>query len=148
MIGLIIQTNLHHSKVATDILALDMQRSRSQVVALVQEPYLGNRGVPSLIPRGLDRYHHSSGGRAAILGKGCSLLLCPEYTSRDVVTCQVTQGDKEIYLVSVYADIKVSHLPDELDCLLVEKCAGGSQLCPFKILLLSLLMTNSSAIPA
>ena len=50
MTGLIIQANLHHSKAATDLLAFDMQRSRSKVVALVQEPYLGRKVGTSPYP--------------------------------------------------------------------------------------------------
>ena len=101
-----------------------MLQSRSQVVALVQEPYVNADGIPSGIPRCLDCYHHTSGCRTAIFGKDCSLLLCPKYTSKDIVTCQVTMGSqRELYIVTAYADIKLSHLPKELVCLLEEK--GG-----------------------
>ena len=41
MSGLIIQANLHHSKFATDCLVHDMMLAKCQVVALIQEPYLG-----------------------------------------------------------------------------------------------------------
>ena len=41
MSGLIIQANLHHSKFATDCLVHDMLLAKCQVVALIQEPYLG-----------------------------------------------------------------------------------------------------------
>ena len=124
MSGLVIQANLHHCKPATDLLVQDMLQSRSQVVALVQEPYVNADGIPSGIPRCLDRYLHTSGCRTAIFGKDCSLLLCPKCTSKDIVTCQVTMGSqRELYIVTAYADIKLSHLPKELVCLLEEKGA-------------------------
>ena len=41
MSGLIIQANLHHSKFATDCLVHDMMLAKCQVIALIQEPYLG-----------------------------------------------------------------------------------------------------------
>ena len=122
MSGLVIQANLHHSKAATDLLVQDMLQSKSQVVALVQEPYVNANGIPSCIPRSLDCHHHASGCRTAIISKNCNLLLCPKYTGRDIVTCQVTLRSKRVlFIVTVYADIKFSHLPKELDRLLEEK---------------------------
>ena len=60
MSGLIIQANLHHSKFATDCLVHDMMLAKCQVVALIQEPYLGGKELPCghpetfwlLLPRG------------------------------------------------------------------------------------------------
>ena len=122
MSGVVIQANLHHSKAATDLLVQDMLQARGQVVALVQEPYVNADGIPSGIPRGLDCHYHAPGCRTAIWSKDCSLLLCPKYTGRDMVTCQVTLRSRRVlYLVTVYADIKFSDLPKELDCLLEER---------------------------
>ena len=122
MSGVVFQANLHHSKAATDCLVLDMLKSKSQVVALVQEPYLGARGKPLGIPRQLSTYHHTLGGRAAIFSKNCNLLLCPAYSGRDVVTCQLHLGNgREVFVVSAYADIKIGHAPQELVQLLEDK---------------------------
>ena len=120
--GRVIQANLHHCRAATDLLVQDMLQSRSQVVALVQEPYINADGIPSGIPGGLDCYYQAPGCRAAILGKDCNLLLCPRYSGRDIVTCQITMSSqRELYIVSVYADIQLPHLPEELDQLLGER---------------------------
>ena len=122
MSGLVIQANLHHCKAATDLLMQDMLQSGSQVVALVQEPYVNNDGIPLGVPGSLDCYHHTSGCRTAIFGKDCSLLMCPKYTSGDMVTCQVTMSSqRELFIVTVYADIKLPNLPKELGHLLAEK---------------------------
>ena len=115
MTSVIIQANLHHSKAATDLLMKDMLRIRSQVVVLAQEPWV-LAGIPAGIHGGLGSYYHHKECRTAIFGKECNLLLCPKYTGKDIVTCQVTlQNRKELYLVSVYADINIPHLPLELD---------------------------------
>ena len=121
MVSVIIQTNLHHSKAATDLLMEDMLKIRSQVVVLAQEPWV-LEGVPAGIPGGLGSYHHHKECRTAIFSKECSPLLCPKYTGKDIVTCQVTlENGKEIYLVTVYADINIPHLPPELDSLMEER---------------------------
>ena len=120
---MIIQANLHHSKAATDLLVRDVLKMRPQVVVFAQEPWVsGAEGIPVGIPKDTGSYHYQEGYRATIFSKECSPLLCPKYTGRDFVTCQVTLGNqKELYLVSVYADINVSHLPPELDRLLEER---------------------------
>ena len=46
MSDLIIQANLQHAKAATSCLIHDMLVTKGQVVALVQEPHLGGKGVP------------------------------------------------------------------------------------------------------
>ena len=121
MASVIIQANLHHSKAATDLLMKDLLQLKPQVVALAQEPWV-LEGIPAGIHRGLGSYHHSRDCRTAVFSKGCNLLLCPKYTNRDMVTCQVTlQNGKELYLVLVYADISIPHLPLELDSLLEER---------------------------
>ena len=123
MTSVIIQANLHHSKAAVDLLMEDMLKVRSQVVVLAQEPWT-QEGIPAGVHRGMGSYHHHKGCRTAVFSKDCNLLLCPKYTGRDMVTCQVTlKSGKELYLVSVYADINVQHLPPELDDLLEER--GG-----------------------
>ena len=91
------------------------------MVVLAQEPW-ALEGVPTGIYGGLGSYHHHKDCRTAIFSKECNPLLCPKYTGKDIVTCQVTlQNRKELYLVSVYADINVPHLPLELDSLLEER---------------------------
>ena len=67
MSRLVIQANLHHCKAATDILIQDMLRARNQVVALIQEPYVGKRDIPAGIPKVMGCFHHHLGGRVAIL---------------------------------------------------------------------------------
>ena len=122
MSGIFMQANLHHSKVAQDCLIQDILRSNQQVLALIQEPYVGSKGSPLGIPRLLGCHHHLSGGRVAILSKGCDPLLCPEYTGKDVVTCQVHLGfGREVFVVSAYADINIGHVPVELQQMLEDK---------------------------
>ena len=74
MSGLIIQANLHHSKFATDCLVHDMMLAKCQVVALIQEPYLGGRNYPVGIPKLFGCYYQGEGGRgrSIILTKGCN----------------------------------------------------------------------------
>ena len=119
--SLIIQANLHHCKAATDLLMEDMLKLKSQVVVLAQEPWV-KEGIPACIHGSMGSYHHHKECRAAIFSKDCNPLICPKYTGKDMVTCQVTlHNRKEIYLVTVYADIIVPHLPPDLDSLLEER---------------------------
>ena len=62
MSGIVFQANLHRSRVAQDCLVQDMIGASKQVVALVQEPYKGARGVPLGIPRHLGCHYHAKGG--------------------------------------------------------------------------------------
>ena len=103
----VIQANVHHMKAAASCLVHDMMMAREQVVALVQELYLGDRGYPVGIPRNLGCHYHSCGGkgRAAIFTKGCNLLLFPGYSGKDLVTCQLLMSrGREVFVVSVYCD--------------------------------------------
>ena len=124
MSGLIIQANLQHSKSATDCLVHDMMLAKCQVVALIQEPYLEKRNYPVGIPKIFGCYYQGEGGRgrSSILTKGCNLLLCPGYTGKDIVTCQLQMGmGEEDFVVSVYCDITINHVPLELVQLLETK---------------------------
>ena len=120
--GVVIQANLQHSRAATSCLVQDMLRSKGQVVALIQEPHVGRRGTPLGIPKALGCLHCPTGGRSAILFKGCNPLMCPGYSGKDVTTCQVHLGTgREVYLVSVYCDININMVPQELINLLEDK---------------------------
>ena len=133
MSGLIIQANLHHFKSATDRLVHDMLLAKCQVIALIQEPYLGKGNYTVGIPKNFGCYHQGAGvrGRSSILTKGCNLLLCPGYTGQDIVTCQLHMGTgEEAFGVSAYCDITINHVPLELVRLLEDKnditlCTSG-----------------------
>ena len=85
---------------------------------------LGGRNYPVGIPKLFGYYYQGEGGRgrSSILTKGCNLLLCSEYTGRDIVTCQLQMGtDEEAFVVSVYCDITINHVPLQLVQLLEDK---------------------------
>ena len=70
------QANLQKSNLATNCLVQDMLSERGPVVALVQEPYIGNGRTPKGIPRAIDCHHGGEFPRAVILALGKNLLLC------------------------------------------------------------------------
>ena len=99
--SVIYQMNTQHAKMAMTLLSSDILGAEAQpVIALIQEPYVGARGVPMGVPRELRCYHGGKGARAAVLSKGIDLLFCPTFSGRDVVTCQLRRGEKNIFMVS------------------------------------------------
>ena len=112
--SMIYQMNMQHSKMATTLLSNDILGAEAHpVIALIQEPYLGARGVPMGVSRDLMCYCGGKGARAAIFSKGIDLLFCPTFSGRDVVVCQLKRGEKNIFMVSAYFDINKS-IPEDL----------------------------------
>ena len=94
--------------------------------------YLGSRNSDD--PKGFPQtFRCQAGGnspRSAIVSLGCELLPCPDYTGRDVTTCQVTLAKGgEAFLVSVYCDIKIMSIPQEAQNLLRDMPGANIVLC-------------------
>ena len=128
----LIQANLRRSSLAVDCLVRDMVMWKNPTIALIQEPYLGGRKSDE--PRGFPQtFKCQSGGngpRTAIVSLGCETLPCPEYTGRDVTTCQVSLAKGgETFLVSVYCDIKIMALPVEVHNLFRDMPGANVVLC-------------------
>ena len=110
--------NLHHAKLAQDCLVKDMlsmnSNTKGSIIVLIQEPYLGSRGHPVGLVRPTDCLVGDKSARAAVVGLGADLRLCPDLSDRDTTTCQMVDGSKVIHLVSSYWDCKLP-LPKVLD---------------------------------
>ena len=111
------QQNLQHCTTGTSEMAKDMtsEGSKKQMICLIQEPYVGKKGLVGY-PRGINRYFcRNSEARAAILSMNIDLWLCPSFSGRDVTTCIWNTAEQgEIYLVSVYMDGTVQRIPKQL----------------------------------
>ena len=128
----LIQANLRRSSLAVDCLVKDMVTWKTPTIALIQEPYLGSR--KSEEPRGFPQIFNcqavGNNPRAAIVSLGCETLPCPDYTGRDVTTCQVTLAKGgEAFLVSVYCDIKIMSVPEEVRNLFRDMPGANIVLC-------------------
>ena len=117
------QLNLRHSIVATaNITKALSEGTANKTVAFIQEPYLnGNKRICGF-PKPLKVYSITEAPRAAIVSLNTDLWFCPSFSGKDVATCLMsTAQGKDVYLASVYLDIKVPELPEELCKLLREK---------------------------
>ena len=122
----------YNTKAATSCLVHDMLVAREQVVALVQKPHLGVRGYPVGIPKALGCHYFAANGRVrvAIFTKGSKLLLCPEFSGRDIIVCQLhMSGGREVYVASVYCDIAINCVPQELEWLLRDRNGCDILIC-------------------
>ena len=101
------QLNLQHSKPATNKLNLLMQEAHMDL-ALVQEPYIYQNQVTGI---SLKYWIFSSGKgkkRAAIMvtNKSIDALLIHQISEEDIVVIEVTHGNKNFIVASIYLDIR------------------------------------------
>ena len=72
---MIYQMNTQHAKMAMTLLSKDILGAEAQsVIALIQEPYVGARGVPVGFQRELMCYCGGKRARASIISKGSAVL--------------------------------------------------------------------------
>ena len=63
---MIYQMNTQHAKMAATLLSNDILGAEAQpVIALIQEPYVGARGVPMGVSRELMCYHGGEGSKGS-----------------------------------------------------------------------------------
>ena len=82
--------------------------SKSQVICLIQEPWLGPQNIICGISSNLETFYscnHSRNRAIIVSTKGLHPVLVPSKTDNDTVTVKVKWGDKIFEVTSSYLDI-------------------------------------------
>ena len=82
----------------------------------------GEEGYPPWYPQGTWMPPQPNRGKVSNPIQELQPPVCPGYSGKDVTSCQLHFGTvKEVYLVSLYCDIDINTVPQELINLLDDK---------------------------
>ena len=101
---LILQINLHHSRIACANLLIHLERGGVDVV-LIQEPWIVNGKVSGIRTTNYKLVVDTNSGRprsCMLIKKELYCYIISPFSNGDIVTAQVTLGSKSVWVVSAY----------------------------------------------
>ena len=119
------QNNVRRSYLAQEQLIINSQ-SEGRAILFITEPVFTKSVKLYGVPRGFSSFAAGKDSRAAIATKDVNAYICPQYTSRDCVTCQVNHEGNLTYIVALYLDCFISDIPQVFLKLLSE--LGGKSI--------------------
>ena len=125
-----LSANIRHSKDGMSLLILDISTGEDNMIVFCQEPYFNPKnGTIEGLTTGLQCSSSSAKPRTAIISKNVNMCFCSQYSSADVTTTIGKIEGKTTYFCSVYVDILIHKLPDELIKLMNFRTSAEIILC-------------------
>ena len=111
------------------MLILDISSEGDNVIVFVQEPYFTKDGTIPGLTKGLQCFSSTTKPRTAVFSKNFNMCFCPQYSNAVVVTTMGKIDGNITYFCSVYCDILINKLPDELIKLMNFRTSAEITLC-------------------
>ena len=117
---------MRQSKVSMHTLMVDIAVKTKypkgfDILFLMEPPSITKSNTLPDIPDNIYNCFAEKSGSAALVTKGITLWICPQYCAHDIVVCQAKLNNRITYLVSMYMDQNIQDFPKEFKDL-VRKC--------------------------